>query len=143
MITLAPLPRRIVYVASFETLAIICATLLLASLSGGAAHSNLPVAIIASTTAVVWNFIYNTLFERWEKTADVTRRSLSLRVVHAMGFEGGLVVILIPIFMWWYQVGLWTALAMEAALLIFFLVFTFVFTWVFDQIVARKEPAPI
>jgi uncharacterized membrane protein len=41
--------------------------------------------------------------------------------------------------MWWYAVGPLTALAMEAALLVFFLVFTFVFTWVFDLLVARID----
>ena len=148
MLTLNPLPRRILYVTLFEALAILLATLLLSLLSGGDAPGNLPVAIVASTVAVVWNFVYNTGFEAWERRrATVTggdmTRSIGVRVLHTLGFEGGLVLLLIPLFMWWYSVGVLTALAMEAALLLFFLVYTFVFTWIFDLFVLRTDPAPI
>lgn len=148
MLTLNPLPRRILYVTLFEALAILLATLLLSLLSGGDAAGNLPVAIVASTVAVVWNFVYNTGFEAWERrrataTGGDMTRSIGVRVLHTLGFEGGLVLLLIPLFMWWYSVGVLTALAMEAALLMFFLVYTFVFTWIFDLLVLRTDPAPI
>lgn len=149
MLTLNPLPRRILYVTLFEGVAIVLATLLLALLSGGNPAGNLPVAIAASTVAVAWNFAYNTGFEAWERRralatmgGGIVTRSLGVRVLHTLGFEGGLVLLLIPLFMWWYSVGVMTALAMEAALLVFFLVYTFVFTWVFDLLVPRTEPAP-
>ncbi|AWB32512.1 PACE efflux transporter [Orrella marina] len=138
---LSPLARRITYVLLFETFAIASATLLLMSLSGGEVHGSLPVAAASSLAAVVWNFIYNTLFEQWETRRKIRTRSTALRVVHAMGFEVGLVVILIPLFMWWYQVGPLQALKMEVALLVFFLVFTFVFTWIFDRIVPIRREA--
>ena len=138
MLTMTPLPRRITYVVLFEGLAIILATGLLAWLSGGSAHGNLPVAAMASAAAVIWNFIYNTGFEMWEARTGTAHRSVMRRILHACGFETGLVVILIPLFMWWYDVGPLAALAMEAALLVFFLVFTFVFTWAFDRIVPRQ-----
>lgn len=127
--------RRITYVVTFELFAIMLATLLLTHLSGGEAHGSLPVAAASSLAAVIWNFIYNTLFERWEKSRQIETRTISLRIVHTVGFEGGLVAILIPLFMWWYQVGPITALRMEVALLVFFLVFTFVFTWIFDNLI--------
>lgn len=148
MLVLNPLPRRILYVTLFEGLAIVLATLLLALLSGGNPAGNLPVAIAASTVAVAWNFVYNTGFEAWERRraralgrGDLPARSIGVRVLHTLGFEGGLVLLLIPLFMWWYAVGVMTALAMEAALLVFFLVYTFVFTWVFDLLVPRTDPA--
>ena len=137
MLMLKPVTRRIVYVTIFELLAIVFATLLLSAMNDGSAQNSLPVAIASSTAAVIWNFIYNTLFERWERRNNVRHRSVLLRAIHAIGFEGGLVLILIPLFMWWYSVGPLTALMMEAALLVFFLVFTFVFTWIFDRIVPR------
>lgn len=138
---LSPLARRITYVVFFEMFAIALATLLLMGLSGGEAHGSLPVAVASSLAAVIWNFIYNTIFERWELSRKIQNRSLRLRVCHAIGFEGGLVVILIPLFMWWYQVGLLEALKMEVALLVFFLVFTFVFTWIFDRVVPINREA--
>lgn len=138
-ITLSPLARRVTYVVVFEIFAIALATLLLMALAGGDAHGSLPVAAVSSFAAVIWNFIYNTLFERWELSRSIQIRSLGLRAAHAVGFEAGLVVILIPLFMWWYQVGPLDALKMEVALLVFFLVFTFVFTWIFDRVVPIKR----
>ena len=103
-------------------------------LSDGTADDSLPVAIIISTVAVMWNYIYNTLFERWETLAKVNQRTLAIRSLHATGFEGGLFLFCLPLYMLWYGVGLWQAIVMESALLLFFLVFTFVFTLVFDKL---------
>ena len=134
MFRLPAFQRRLVYVALFESLAIVLSTLLLNLLSEGDSHSSLPVAVAVSVIAVVWNFIFNTGFEAAERGLGITHRSLGLRVLHAIGFEGGLVLFTVPLFMYWYQVGVLEALVMEAAILIFFLVFTFVFTLVFDRL---------
>ncbi len=139
MITLSPLKRRLVYVTVFEVLGIVFATLVLMALSGGAAQESLPVAIIVSTAAVIWNFIYNTLFEAWESRSKITVRTLKIRVIHATGFEGGLFLFCLPVYMLWYGVGIGQALVMESALLLFFLVYTFVFTLLFDQIFALQH----
>lgn len=135
LITLSPFKRRITYVALFETFAILFATVLLMFLSGGDAQESLPVATIVSITAVIWNYIYNTMFESWERRNQVMDRTFRVRCLHTMGFEGGLIIICLPIYMLWYQVGVWKAFTMEAALLLFFLVYTFVFTLIFDKIV--------
>ena len=103
-------------------------------LSGGEVQESLPVAVIVSTAAVVWNFIYNTLFEAWETRSQIAERTLKIRSIHAMGFEGGLFLFCLPVYMLWYGVGIWEAIVMESALLLFFLVYTFVFTLLFDQV---------
>ena len=134
LITLSPLKRRIVYVIIFEIIAIISSTFVLMKLSGGDAAESLPVAVMVSLAAVIWNFLYNTAFEAWERRKQVTKRTLWIRSIHALGFEGGLVLICLPIYMIWYDVGLIKAFMLEAALLLFFLVYTFVFTLGFDKI---------
>ena len=83
---------------------------------------------------MAWNLVFNTLFERWERAQPVRGRSTARRVAHSIGFEGGLVLWLVPFFAWWLQVSLWQALLMDVGLLMFFLVYTFVFTWVFDRL---------
>lgn len=138
MIALSPLTRRIVYVMTFELFGIIFATILLSAMSGGMAHDSLPVAVFTSLAAVTWNFIYNTLFDAWEDRNCIRKRTLPLRAAHALGFEGGLALALIPFFMWWYSVDVLTALKMEIAILVFFLLYAFVFTLIFDQIVPRR-----
>ncbi len=134
MITLSPIKRRIVYVVIFEIVAIISATLILMLLSGGDAAQSLPVAIMVSSAAVIWNFVFNTLFEAWEQRRGNPERTLFIRVIHALIFEGGIFLICLPLYMIWYGVGLYEAFIMESALLLFFLIYTFLFTLIFDKI---------
>ena len=134
MFTLSPVKRRIVYVSVFETLAIILSTLFLMIMSGGHAVDSLPVAVMVSILAVVWNYLYNTAFETWEQRKNILVRTVRIRCIHSAGFEGGLLLICLPIYMVWYRVGVWQALTMEIALLAFFLVYTFVFTLLFDKV---------
>jgi uncharacterized membrane protein len=134
MFRLPATQRRVIYVALFESLAIVLSTLLLNLMSTDDSHSSLPVAVAVSVIAVVWNFVFNTGFEAAERRFGIRHRSLPVRLAHATGFEGGLVLFTVPLFMIWYQVGFIEALMMEAAILVFFLVFTFLFTLVFDRV---------
>ena len=128
------LRRRLIYVTLYELIAIAAATWGLAVLSGqGAGHSGM-VAVAASAIAVVWNVVFNWAFERWESRQAVRGRSVKRRIAHAIGFEGGLVFTLVPLFAWWFNVSLWQAFVMDLALIVFFLCYTFVFNWVFDQV---------
>ncbi|MDE0491806.1 PACE efflux transporter [Psychrobacter sp. A3] len=99
----------------FEIIAIISSTYILMMLSGSDAAESLPVAVMVSLAAVIWNFLYNTVFEAWERRRQVAARTLLIRSVHAVGFEGGLVLICLPLYMLWYDVGLVAAFMMEAA----------------------------
>ena len=128
------LRRRVVYVTVYEIIAIAIATWGLASVTGqGAAHS-VVISAASSAIAVAWNLVVHTLFERWEARQSVRGRSVARRVAHAIGFEGGLVLFLVPLFAWWFDIGLWQALVMDLGLLVFFLVYTFVFNWCFDRV---------
>lgn len=127
------LPRKIVYVTLYEALAIVSASIGLAWMSGqGLSHAG-ALAVIASAVAVVWNLGFNWLFERWESRQVVRGRSLRRRVAHAIGFEGGLAAILVPVFAWWLGIGVWQALLMDLGLLLYFLAYTFFFNWGFDR----------
>ena len=126
--------RRVLYVTLYELIAIAVATAGLAQLSGqGAGHSSV-VAVAASAIAVLWNVVFNWAFERWESRQTVRGRSVARRVAHAIGFEGGLVFTLVPLFAWWFKVSLWAAFVMDLALIVFFLCYTFVFNWAFDRV---------
>ena len=126
--------RRVLYVTLYELIAIAVATAGLAQLSGqGAGHSSV-VAVAASAIAVLWNVVFNWAFERWESRQTVRGRSVARRVAHAIGFEGGLVFTLVPLFAWWFKVSLWEAFVMDLALIVFFLCYTFVFNWGFDRV---------
>lgn len=126
--------RRVVYVTLYELIAIVVATAGLSLLTGqGAGHSSV-VAVAASGIAIVWNIVFNWAFERWESRQAVRGRSVARRVAHAIGFEGGLVFTLVPLFAWWFGVSLWHAFVMDLGLIVFFLCYTFVFNWLFDHL---------
>ncbi|BBX22285.1 hypothetical protein MTER_16960 [Mycolicibacter terrae] len=134
---MAPVVRRIIYVISYELIAIVLTTLGLVVLGFGGASSGV-MAVTASTIAMVWNYIWNTVFELWEQRQDSPARTLRRRVAHAIGFEGGLVVVLLPIMAWILRVSLRQAFALEVGLLAFFLVYTFAFTWLFDKVLPPR-----
>jgi uncharacterized membrane protein len=126
--------RKVVYVSLYEGIAILFASIGLAGLSGASAGTSTALAVVCSAIAVLWNLAFNTVFEAWEARQTVRGRSVWRRIAHAIGFEGGLAVILVPLFAWWLGVGLWEALLFDAALLVFFLFYTFAFNWGFDRV---------
>ncbi len=122
------------FVTLYELIAIAVTTVgFMLFTDSGAAHAGV-ISAASSVLAVVWNVAFNALFERWESRQSVRGRSLARRVAHALGFEGGLALMLVPLLAWWFDVGLWQALVMDLGLLLFFLVYTFVFNWGFDRV---------
>ncbi len=126
--------RRLIYVTLYELIAIGVVTLALAVFTDHGWGSSGGLAVGSSAIAVVWNLVFNGLFERWERRQPVRGRSVARRLAHAIGFEGGLLLWLVPFIAWWLGVSLWQALVLDIGLLLFFLVYTFVFTWVFDRL---------
>lgn len=127
------LKRKLVYVSLFEFIAIFLTTLILVALGHDPFYSG-SVSVVVSVIAVCWNLTWNTGFEFWESRQSVRGRSLRRRTMHALGFEGGLALMTIPLFAWWLDISPWQALVLDAGFLLFFLVYTFVFNWLFDSI---------
>lgn len=125
--------RRVIYVALYELIAMGVVTLAFMASGQGAAHAG-GVAVGSSLIAVAWNLLFNAAFERWEARQPVRGRSPRRRLAHAIGFEGGLALLLVPFIAWWLGVSLWQALVADFALLLFFLGYTFGFTWLFDRL---------
>ena len=125
--------RKIVFVALYEGIAIALTSTVLYLLGHSVVNAGLASAV-ASVIAVAWNLAWNTIYEYWEARQRKRGRSLGRRMIHAIGFEGGLVLFLVPFFAWWLEVSLWEALVLDAGLIVFFLVYTFVFGWVFDHV---------
>ncbi|WP_374373450.1 PACE efflux transporter [Tabrizicola sp.] len=131
---MTPTRRKIVYAVSFETLGTLVATIALMLMSEASAGSSLVLSILTATIALSWSFVFNTVFEAWEARQPVKGRSLRRRTAHALMFEGGLVLICIPVMAWWLQVGYLEALVYEAGLIALFIAYTYAFTWGFDRI---------
>ncbi len=131
---MTPARRKIVYAVSFETLGTLVASVYLWLVSEASAGSSLALSVLTATIALSWSYVFNTGFEAWEARQPVKGRSLKRRTVHALMFEGGLVLICIPVMAWWLQVGYLEALVYEAGLIAVFILYTYAFTWGFDRI---------
>lgn len=126
--------RKVTYVATYEAIAFLCGTLGFLSFSDSSLERAGGLAGFASIFAVSWNFVYNAMFERWEASRLTRGRSFGRRVLHAVGFELGFLVVLMPVAAWWLGIGYLHSFILNLGLNIFFFVYTFAFTWAFDRV---------
>lgn len=133
-IDMPPTLRKIVYAVSFETLGVAVASGGLMAMSDAPVSQSVSLSVIAATLALIWSYLFNTLFEAWEARQPVRGRPPARRAAHALLFEGGLVILLVPVMAWWLSVGLWQALVYEAGLIVLFIAYTYAFTWGFDRL---------
>ncbi len=138
---MTPTNRKILYAISFETLGVAVATIGLRLMSDASTASTLTLSILTATIALTWSFAFNSLFEAWEARQTTRGRSLKRRSAHALLFEGGLVLFLVPIMGWWLGVSLWQALVFEAGLIVLFITYTYIFTWGFDRLFGLPHSA--
>ncbi len=93
------------------------------------------LGLIMSLLAMARNFVYNWLFDNWYvANRGLQPRTVVMRIVHAILFEGGLLGFGIVIIMWWLKMSFIQALLLDIGFAVFFLVYAFVYNWVYDQI---------
>lgn len=123
--------ERIGHAVGFEVIAlVICAPIAAWLLDRPLGHVGL-LAILLSTTAMGWNVIYNLGFDRFWPVARVPR-TLGVRALHALGFEGGLVLIGVPLAAWLLNISLLEAFMLDIGFFLFFLPYAFVYNWAYD-----------
>jgi uncharacterized membrane protein len=67
--------------------------------------STFGLAVVLSCIALSWNYVFNWIFERWESRQSVRGRSFARRLAHGAGFEGGLVILLLPVMSLWLDIS--------------------------------------
>ena len=134
MKAMSPRTRRVVQAILYEFFAVLATFPVLAYLFEVPMQSTLLLSILMSSIALAWNYLFNTMFEFWERRQTVKGRSPWRRTMHGIGFEGGLVFILVPVMAWWLKISLLEAFLADLGLLIFFFIYTIAFTWVFDKV---------
>ena len=94
------------------------------------------LTLLLATAAMIWNVIYNALFDRLWPVHRLARTA-KIRVFHALGFEGGFIVIGVTIASLTLGIGLVEAFLLEIGFFLFFLPYTMAFNWIYDILRAR------
>lgn len=131
---MSPRNRRVLQALLYEVIAIAVVGPALGQAFDKPTSSTMGLAVVLSTIALTWNYLFNWVFERWESRQVVRGRSFKRRLAHGVGFEGGLVVILLPVMSLWLDISPWEAFLANLVLLVFFFVYAVVFTWAFDRV---------
>jgi len=136
-----PKTRRVFQAVLYEAVAVAFVGPVLGLLFLQPLWSALGLAVCMSLVALAWNYVFNGWFEAWEARQTVRGRSLRRRPAHGVGFEGGLVIMLVPIMAWWMDTTLWVAFIADLGILGFFFVYAVAFTWTFDRIFGLPQSA--
>ena len=128
--------ERFLNALTFEVIAIaICAPLGSWLLGYSLAHMGL-LTLMISLLAMAWNMAFNALFDSAQRRWGFTR-NFKARAVHAVLFEIGLIMAVVPLAAWWLDIGLWAAFVLDIGIVLFFLPYTFVFNWTYDTLRAK------
>jgi uncharacterized membrane protein len=138
---MTPRTRRVLQAVLYEVGAIAFVGPVLGYAFDKPATSTLALATVLSAIALCWNYVYNSLFERWEARRTIKGRSLARRLAHGTGFEGGLTVLLVPVMAYWLKTSFLAAFLANLGLLAFFFVYAVGYTWAFDKIFGLPESA--
>jgi uncharacterized membrane protein len=131
---------RIRYALSFEIIGLALVTPLGAWLFAMPMTDIGVVGVVSATIATVWNYLFNLCFDMaMQRLTGGTLKSVRLRVVHAVLFEAGLLVVLMPFIAWYLGIGLWHALVMDVSFALFYMAYAFVFGWCYDRLFPLPE----
>ena len=123
--------ERVFHAVSFELVAMAIIVPASALLIEKNPLDMLLVSIGLTLFAMLWNYVYNLQFDKLIGPNRVERK-IGIRIVHALGFEGGMLLVTIPLVSWYLALSLIDTLILEAGDLGFILVYTAVFNWLYD-----------
>ncbi|WP_422586329.1 multidrug/biocide efflux PACE transporter [Polaromonas sp.] len=128
--------ERFFHALGFEVLAIaICAPLGAWLLGYSLGHIGL-LTLMISLIAMSWNMLFNLMFDHAQRRMGFDR-TLVARAIHALVFEVGLLLAVVPLAAWWLDIGLWQAFVLDIGIALFFLPYTVAFNWTYDHLRER------
>lgn len=131
---------RIRHALSFEILALMLIVPLGAVVFHFPMQSIGVVSVVSASLATLWNFAYNYVFDRvLQRTHGTTLKTPMVRVLHAVLFETGLLLVLAPFIAWYLGVSLLQAFVMDLSFALFYLGYALVFNWGYDRLFPLPE----
>jgi uncharacterized membrane protein len=128
-------PDRIRHAVSFEVLGILLVTPAASWAFALPGADTGVVAMGSATIAMVWNYGYNLAFDHaLQAISGTLRKSLPMRIVHAILFELGLLIVLVPVIAWYLGIGLRQTLLLDLSLALFYVLYAFAFNCIYDRV---------
>lgn len=128
--------ERIFHACTFEFFAIVFTMLIGIFLLNKPIASMGVLSVLISVTALLLNIVFNWLFDRFFPFVNGDR-PVKIRMLHAIGFEGTLVLFTVPMIAFFLKVSFVEAFMIEIGFLIFFLFYTYIYNWCYDTV--RKK----
>lgn len=125
--------RRIIHALSYEVILLVIIAIALSFIFDLPLEVTGVLGIAMAATSIVWNMVFNHYFEKFEQKHQLTR-TIGVRILHAIGFEGGLLLFTIPMVAYALNMNIWQAIVLDLGLTLCILVYTFIFQWFYDAI---------
>ena len=138
---MTPRTRRAVQAILYEIFAIAFVGPVLSFIFDEPPASTIGLAVVLSSIALGWSYLFNTIFEHWESRQAVRGRTFMRRLAHGAGLEGGLTLILVPVMALWLNTSPLNAFLANLGLLAFFFIYAIAFTWAFDRVFGLPDSA--
>lgn len=126
---------RIRHTLSFEIIGLLIFVPISSWLFGFDIQSIGLIAVVGSIIATLWNYFYNLLFDHaMLKIRGNVHKTVPIRVLHAFLFEGGLLLLFLPMISWYLGISLWQAFIMDITMTTFYMIYAFIYNWSYDKI---------
>ena len=133
--------RRLIHATLYEGVLLVVIAILLSTLMHMPLEVTGALGIAMAVTSMFWNMLFNHYFEKFE-AKHALKRTVKVRIAHAIGFEGGLMLATIPMVAYALQLSLAQAFLLDLAMTLCILVYTFIFQWCYDLIEENFGYAP-
>ena len=128
--------RRLIHAISYEVILLVIIAIALSFIFSMPLEVTSILGVIMAIISVIWNMIFNHYFEKVEHKYQ-WKRTIPVRILHAVGFEGGLMLATIPIIAYMMKMSFIDALILDFGLTMCILVYTFIFQWCYDMVEER------
>lgn len=133
--------RRWVHALSYEVILLVIIALALSYVFEMPMQVTGGLGIAMAVTSVLWNMLFNHYFEKLEAKHQL-RRTFKIRVLHAIGFEGGLMLATIPMVAYALEKSMMQAFLIDLLMTLSILLYTFIFQYCYDHVEAKLGYSP-
>ena len=129
---------RLRHTLGFEVVGLLISIPLFSLFTGQPADHLGPLAIGLSLLATGWNYLYNLMVDHWmlRRLGRLGRleKRLPERVLHALLFELGFMLVALPLTALWLGISLWQALWLDIGFSLFYVVYAFGYNLAYDRL---------